>query len=226
MGRRALWATAAPRSARAVAGTVGRLALDAGLDATGHPSGFTVSTCTDGRKWGEPVAEVSGRSFTQEAVFAPETVRCLRITLTAPGDTGWAVNEIRLYADGPDAATTLQAEQATDVKGVTRGNAATGLLGSGDRLGFRQVRFSAGADRITVRVAAPGRGATGVLQVRLDSPKGRVVGVLPVRATGGADTWQEQSATLPHTVTGAHDVYLVAAGGEETAAVDWLTFRK
>ncbi|WP_328897473.1 carbohydrate-binding protein [Streptomyces sp. NBC_00236] len=47
-----------------------------------------------------------------------------------------------------------------------------------------------------------------------------------MRATGGADTWQEQSAKLPHTVTGAHDVYLVAAGGEKTAAVDWLTFRK
>lgn len=74
----------------------------------------------------------------------------LRITLTAPGDTEWAVNEIRLYADGSDAAATLQAEQAT----------------------------------------------------------------------------QEPSAKLLHTVTGAHDVYLVAAGGERTAAVDWLTFRK
>lgn len=167
---------------------------------------------------------MSGRSFTQEAVFAPATVRCLRTTLTAPGDTEWGVNEIRLYADGPDAAGTLQAELATDVLGTTRGDAATGLLGSGDRFGFRRVQFGAGADRMTVRVAAPGRGVTGALQVRLDSPKGRIVGVLPVQATGGADTWQEQSAKLPHTVTGSHDVYVVAAGGARTAAVDWLTF--
>ncbi|MCX4768476.1 carbohydrate-binding protein [Streptomyces sp. NBC_01260] len=131
---------------------------------------------------------------------------------------------MRLYADGPDAAGTLQAELATDVLGTTRGDAATGLLGSGDRFGFRRVQFGAGADRMTVRVAAPGRGVTGALQVRLDSPKGRIVGVLPVQATGGADTWQEQSAKLPHTVTGSHDVYVVAAGGARTAAVDWLTF--
>lgn len=204
--------------------TVGRLALDAGLDATGHPSGFTVATSRDGERWGKPVAEVSGRSFTQEAVFPTDTVRYLRITLTAPGDTEWGVNEIRLYADGPDAAGTLQAELATDILGTTRGDAATGLMGSGDRFGFRKVRFGAGADRMTLRVAAPGRGATGLLQVRLDSPKGRIVGVLPVRATGGADTWQEQSAKLLHTVTGAHDVYVVAAAGPRTAAVDWLTF--
>ncbi|MFJ2089263.1 carbohydrate-binding protein [Streptomyces sp. NPDC087901] len=90
----------------------------------------------------------------------------------------------------------------------------------------RGVQFGAGADRLTARVAAPGRGATGALQVRLDSPKGRIVGVLPVRATGGAGTWQEQSVKLLHTVTGAHDVYVVAAGGAKTAAIDWLTFRK
>lgn len=135
------------------------------------------------------------------------------------------MNEIRLYADGPDVAATLQAEQTTDIEGVTRGDAATGLMGSGDRLGFRQVRFGAGANRMTVRVVAPGRAVTGVLQVRLDSLKGRIVGLLPVRSTGGADTWKEQSVKLLHTVTGAHDVYLVAAGGEKTAAVDWLTFR-
>ncbi|SCF70915.1 hypothetical protein [Streptomyces sp. Ncost-T10-10d] len=38
--------------------------------------------------------------------------------------------------------------------------------------------------------------------------------------------WQEQSVKLPHTVTGTHDVHLVAAGGSEVAAVDGLTFRK
>ncbi|MEU6018748.1 carbohydrate-binding protein [Streptomyces sp. NPDC047515] len=169
---------------------------------------------------------VGGRSFTQEAVFAPVTVRYLRITLTAPGDTEWAVNEIRLYADGPDAAATLQAEQATDVKGVTRGDAATGVLGSGERFGFRGVRFGAGADRLTARVAAAGNSRTGVLQVRLDSPASPLVGVLPVRSTGGFDTWREQSVKLLRTVTGTHDVHFVAAGGSTIAAVDWLTFRK
>ncbi|MFE7402919.1 carbohydrate-binding protein [Streptomyces sp. NPDC057557] len=61
---------------------------------------------------------------------------------------------------------------------------------------------------------------------RLDGPAGPLVGVLPVRSTGGFGTWQEQSVKLPHTVTGTHDVHLVVAGGAEVAAVDWLTFRR
>ncbi|MEV0746429.1 hypothetical protein OG778_31610 [Streptomyces sp. NBC_00184] len=115
-------------------------------------------------------------SDIRNGVFAPETVRCLRITLTAPGDTVWAVNEIRLYGGGPGAAATLRAEQAGDIRGVTRGDATTGFLGSVDRFGFREIRFGAGADRTAVRVAAARRGMTGVLQVRLGSPKGRIVG--------------------------------------------------
>ncbi|MFD1922437.1 carbohydrate-binding protein [Streptomyces beijiangensis] len=205
--------------------SISRLALDAGLDATGHPYGFTVSTSSDGTHFGAPVARVGGRSFTQDAVFPQTTVRYLRIELTAPGDTPWAVNEIRLYADGPDAASTLQAEQATYTKGVVRGDAATGILGAGDSIGFRSVRFGTGADIMTVRLASAGCGRGCSLQLRLDSPHGQLAVTLPVKDTGGADTWQEQSVHLTHSVTGAHDVYLVAKGGHRVAAVDRLTFR-
>ncbi|MFJ1546325.1 carbohydrate-binding protein [Streptomyces sp. NPDC088246] len=83
-----------------------------------------------------------------------------------------------------------------------------------------------GTDRLTARLAAAGDGHIGVLHVRLDSPAGPLVGVLPVRSTGGFDTWQEQSVKLLRTVTGTHDVHLVAAGTSKVAAVDWLTFRK
>ncbi|MEU9948769.1 carbohydrate-binding protein [Streptomyces sp. NPDC047939] len=109
---------------------------------------------------------------------------------------------------------------------TARANGAPATRGSDDRFGFREIRFGAGADRTTVRVAAASRGVTGVLQVRLGSPKGRIVGVLPVRSTGGADAWREQPAKLPHPVTGSHDAHAVAAGGERTAAVGRLTFRK
>ncbi|MFD4947022.1 carbohydrate-binding protein [Streptomyces sp. NPDC058409] len=53
-----------------------------------------------------------------------------------------------------------------------------------------------------------------------------LVGVLPVRSTGGSDTWQEQSVKLLRTVTGTHDVHLVVAGGSKAVAVDRLTLRK
>ncbi|MFE4331780.1 carbohydrate-binding protein [Streptomyces sp. NPDC056831] len=80
-----------------------------------------------------------------------------------------------------------------------------------------------GTDRLTARLAAAGDGHTGVLHVRLDSPAGPLVGVLPVRSTGGFDTLQEQSVKLLRTVTGTHDVHLVAAGASKVATVDWLS---
>ncbi|RNG17876.1 carbohydrate-binding protein [Streptomyces botrytidirepellens] len=206
--------------------TFSRLAVDAGLDATGHPYGFTVSVSRDGRDWGAPVARVAGRSFTQDAVFGQRTARYVRIELTAAGDVPWAVNEVRLYADGPDAAGTLQAERAQVVRGGERGDAATGVLGSGGLVGFRQVSFGADSpDRLTVRMASAGCGSGCALQLRLDDPKGRVVATLPVRDTGGADQWQERSVRLARAVTGTHDVYLVATGARKVAAVDWLTLR-
>ncbi|WP_245606502.1 carbohydrate-binding protein [Streptomyces himastatinicus] len=175
---------------------------------------------------GTPVARVAGRSFTQDAVFGKRTARYLRIELTAAGDVPWAVNEVRLYADGPDAAGTLQAERAQVVRGGERGDAATGVLGSGGLVGFRQVSFGADApDRLTVRMASAGCGSGCALQLRLDDPKGRVVATLPVRDTGGADQWQERSVRLARAVTGTHDVYLVASGARKVAAVDWLTLR-
>jgi Carbohydrate binding module (family 6) len=49
--------------------------------------------------------------------------------------------------------------------------------------------------------------------------------VLPVQPTGPAGTWAERTARLTAPVSGTHDVYLVAAGGHQVAAVDWWTVR-
>lgn len=202
--------------------TFGRLSLDAGRDTSGQPYGFSVAVSRDGTHWSEPLARVSGRSFTQDAVFPRQTTaRYLRITLTASGPVPWVVNDLRLYGDGPDSATTLQAERATVVRGVRRGTAATGVLGSGDWLAFREVNLA--GDRLTVRAASP-CARTCSLHLRLDAPDGPLLGVVPVRG-GGDGKWQEQSVRLKREVTGSHDLYLVAEGGRRVAALDWLTIR-
>ena len=202
--------------------TFDRLSLDAGRDTSGQPYGFSVSVSPDGTHWSGALARVSGRSFTQDAVFPTQTARYVRITLTASGPVPWVINDLRLYGDGPDASSTLQAEQATAVRGTERGTAATGVLGSGDRIGYRQASVS--GDRLTVRLASTcTAGCT--LQLRLDTPQGPVAGTLAVRDTGSADTWQEQSVTLSRRLTGVHTLYLVAKGGPEVARVDWLTIR-
>ncbi|KQW03845.1 discoidin domain-containing protein [Streptomyces sp. Root369] len=201
--------------------TFNRLSLDAGRDTGGQqPYGFTVFVSSDGTHWGEPLARVSGRSFTQDAVFPRQTTaRYVRITLTASGPTPWVVNDIRLYGDGPDAASTLQAERATSVRGVERGTAATGGLGSGDWVAFRKA--NTGGKHLTVRFD-PACARACSFQLRLDAPDGPVAAVVPV--TGNGD-WQEQSVPLKREVTGAHDLYLVAKGTGRVAALDWLTIR-
>lgn len=200
--------------------TFGRLSLDAGRDTSGQPYGFSVSVSRDGTHWGEPLARVSGRSFTQDAVFPRQTTaRYLRITLTASGPNPWVVNDLRLYGDGPDASSTLQAEQATVVRGVERGTAATGVLGSGDRVGFRKVNLA--GDRLTVR-SKSACARTCSLQLRLDAPDGPLLGAVPVEGDGD---WREQSVRLKREVIGGHDLYVVATGGRQVAALDWLTIR-
>ncbi|MBO1336404.1 carbohydrate-binding protein [Streptomyces sp. VRA16 Mangrove soil] len=198
--------------------TFDRVVLDAGLDATGQAAGWTVAASDDGTHFGAPLATVGGGAFAQDATFAPQTARFLRFTLTADGSVPWQVTDVRLYADGPDAASPVQAERAQSGPG-TADLASSGALGSGDALGFRSVAFGAGADRLSVRLAAD-RPAPGTrLELRLGSPHGRVVATLPVPDTGGADTWRETSLALPAPLTGTHDVYLVAPRGG--VAVDW-----
>ncbi|MEU6146768.1 discoidin domain-containing protein [Streptomyces sp. NPDC047081] len=202
--------------------TFDRLSLDAGRDTSGQPYGFAVSVSRDGTDWSGALARVSGRSFTQDAVFPTRTARYVRITLTASGPANWVVNDLRLYGDGPDASATLQAEQATTVRGAERGAAATGVLDSGEWIGFR--RASVRGDRLTVRLASTCAAGCS-LQLRLDAPQGPVAATLPVRSTGSVDTWQEQSVTLPRRLSGVHSLYLVAKGGPRVARLDWLTIR-
>ncbi|SHH37936.1 carbohydrate-binding protein [Streptomyces sp. 3214.6] len=135
---------------------------------------------------------------------------------------GRVVNDLRLYGDGPDAASTLQAEQATTVRGVERGTAATGVLGSGDRPAFRKANIR--GNHLTARLdsACPRGTRSCSLQLRLDAPDGPLAAVVPVAADGG---WQEQSVTLKREITGTHDLYLVAKGAARVAALDWLTIR-
>ncbi|MFI5824965.1 discoidin domain-containing protein [Streptomyces rishiriensis] len=221
------WAGAAPQAAGqsltvdlGESKTFRRLSLDAGRDTSGQPHGFTLSVSGDGTHFGDPLARVSGRSFTQDAVLPRQTTaRYLRLTLTASGPAPWVVNDIRLYGNGPDTASTLQAEQATTVRGTERGTAATGVLDSGDRLGFRSANVR--GRRLTVRLAPACAGGCS-LQVRLDAADGPVAAVVPVTGTGG---WQEQSVTLRREITGTHDLYVVAKGGGPVAALDWLTLR-
>jgi beta-glucosidase len=83
-----------------------------------------------------------------------------------------------------------------------------GSTAAGQWIEFRQANLRGGTT-FTARTAAVG---TGTVQVRLDSPTGRLLGTAPVSSTGDVYAYSTSTAALARA-TGKHDVYLVLAPG-------------
>ncbi|SDQ92115.1 glycoside hydrolase family 16 protein [Thermostaphylospora chromogena] len=136
--------------------------------------------------------------------------------------------------DGFDARSTIQAEAYNAQSGTQRGQAEddgggeyVGWIANGDWLRFDDVRFgSTPATQFKARVAsgAPD-GVSGLVQVRLDSPTGQVIGDFAVGNTGGWQSWRTIPANIS-PVTGTHTVYLTFSSGQPADFVNlnWFTF--
>ncbi|WP_248958820.1 glycoside hydrolase family 3 protein [Sphaerisporangium perillae] len=85
---------------------------------------------------------------------------------------------------------------------------AVGGTATGDWISFKDADLRTGATGVTAGVAAT---AAGKIEVRLDSPTGKLLGTLQVPATGGVYSYTSVTAPLT-TSKGVHDVYLVFTG--------------
>lgn len=97
-----------------------------------------------------------------------------------------------------------------DIESCSEGGSDVGYIEDGDYIGFKDIDLT-GADKIDFRVASNGSDA--VLEVRLDSPDGKLIGKTDVTNTGGWQEWITKTCTIEAT-SGKHDVYLVFTGGE------------
>jgi beta-glucosidase len=110
-----------------------------------------------------------------------------------------------------DLAVTTRAENFDRYAGVKlvdetkASGTAVGATTAGDWIAFRDAKL-AGARTFTVRASG-----TGTIQVRLDSPTGRLLGTAPVTAGGDVYAYATSTAALSRA-TGRHDVYLVFGG--------------
>jgi Carbohydrate binding module (family 6)/Glycosyl hydrolases family 16 len=130
---------------------------------------------------------------------------------------------------------TIQAESFTSQSGTkdetttdTGGGQDVGWISNGDWLGYGKVDFgTTGATQFQARVAsgAPAD-ASGLVQVRLDSPTAPPVGSFSLANTGGWQNWRTVPATIART-TGTHTVYLTFASGQpaDYVNVNWFTFK-
>lgn len=108
-------------------------------------------------------------------------------------------------------AETFAAQQGVETQPCSEGGMNLHDLQKGDWVRVRGVDFgSAGAKKFHAHVATD-EDNSGVIEVRLDAPDGKLVGTLKVPSTGGVDKWTTLSTSVEHTA-GVHDLYLVFGG--------------
>lgn len=120
-----------------------------------------------------------------------------------------------------DPYTTVEAETMADSFGLktdrNKGEERHYLksIDNGDWLRLRSVDFGSGSDslKFIANVAALRPGAS--IELRLDALGGDSLGELAVAPTGGAEAWQEQSATMK-PVSGVHDLYMLFKGDDDS----------
>jgi hypothetical protein len=142
------------------------------------------------------------------------------------GDPDYLLN-LAWFRPGPPSANRppIPAARFAHQRGVesapcSEGGECLGWINAGDWVRYDQVDFGAGASELELRVASATAG--GVIEVRLDSPTGPVLGVATVRSTGDWQTWTSVPAPLD-PVRGLKTVCLVftsAAGTRANPAVN------
>jgi hypothetical protein len=135
---------------------------------------------------------------------------------------------------GVDARSTIQAERYQAQSGTivetttdTGGGQNVAAITNGDWLRFDGVNFGTEAARqFRARVASgAAAGVSGLVQVRLDSPTGAVIGDFALANTGGWQSWRTVPANISG-VTGTHAVYLTFSSGQpaDFVNVNWFAF--
>ena len=122
---------------------------------------------------------------------------------------------LRIKGMGGNDSNVIEAENydyksGIDIENCSEGGSDVGYIENGDYIGFKDIDLT-GADKIDFRVASNGSDA--VLEVRLDSPDGKLIGSTDVTNTGGWQEWITKTCNI-ETTSGKHDVYLVFTGGE------------
>ena len=126
-------------------------------------------------------------------------------------------------------AESFQAQNGVIVETTTDsgGGQNIGAVGNGDWTRYNGIDFgSTPATQFSARVASGvGGGASGLVQVRLDSPTSTPVGSFALANTGGWQSWRTVPANIS-AVTGTHDVYLTFSSGQSAdfVNVNWFTF--
>ena len=133
----------------------------------------------------------------------------------------WDLGIIRNYegdiqTDPISAFSKIEAESYYAQSGIeledcmdTGGGQDVGYIEDGDYLVYKDVDFDTGAASFEARVASDTSG--GKIEIRLDSPSGKLIGTCSVSGTGGWQVWTDVRCSVSG-VSGKHDLYLKFTG--------------
>ncbi|HEX2927188.1 MAG TPA: family 43 glycosylhydrolase [Ruminiclostridium sp.] len=121
-------------------------------------------------------------------------------------------------------AETICWESGIETEKCSEGGMNVCNIENGDWIKVKGVDFGSGAVSFDARVASATNG--GNIELRLDSPTGKLVGTCAVQGTEGWQTWNTKSCEVSGA-TGIHDLYLKFTGGSGFLFnVNWWKFSK
>lgn len=170
------------------------------------------------------VDPTNSTSATTVTTAAPTTTS--PPTTTAPtvaGRNAYAATR----AESFDAQTGIQLEATVDHGGA--GGSHIGFIARGDQVRYDNVDFGARTPvNLEARVASGlHHGATGTVEVRVDTPTAAPIARFAIASTGGWQSWVTK-ATPVTAITGRHTVYLTFASDqhEDFVNISWFRFAR
>lgn len=106
-------------------------------------------------------------------------------------------------------AETMAWSSGVETEVCSEGGMNLTQLDNGDYIKLKEVEFGEGATALEIRVASAN---TGAIELHLDSLDGDTIATCTVAATGGAQTWANQTCEV-NGATGKHDMFLRFTGG-------------
>ena len=166
-------------------------------------------------------------SFTQSGRYT------LRFAVTDGDKSDYQDVSITVEAgDGISAFNQIQAEEYTDMFGVQNENCIEGgrnvaWIQDGDYISYYGINFGEGAESFSARVASETTG--GIVELRLDSITGKLIGTCSVSPSGGWQQWKTLTCPVSE-VTGIHELFLVFrstdAASDYLMNINWFQFKE
>ena len=136
------------------------------------------------------------------------------------------VDAFTLNIIGPPAGEVverIEAEAFTDSRGVVIATTGTfiGSLDTNDWVRYDAVDFGIAGSRIAFNIGTPLAHAGHLIEARIDSTTGPLIGTMRCMSTGSYAIRRVQNMALA-SVSGVHDLYLVFRGGSGVGDLDYL----